>query len=313
MVADASPLVSVARLVDALPLPPAPGGRRRPWVYGERLSLKALVVALVRRLPAVQCLLAVLAEPTPEMAHLRALFTDEHGRFPSRRTWERRLAGLAERLPAILRAVGAWLLARLRPWPRGGRRLAPERPPGGRGAPPQHRHPGHWTKSGWHGWVYGYKLHLVVTTSDLVWLPLAAVLTPANVADNAMAPTLLTGLPVGVGVLLGDRHYRDPAPGDQLAAEGRVLITTKRGRYPHTDDGVEVRRIFHQLRSHSIENFNSQFKAIFDCIGALPTKGQMPTARFALGAVFLYQLTLYHRYLAGHSLRSGLKSFLLAA
>lgn len=327
MVADASPLIGLVRLVDALPLPPAPGGRRRPWVYGERLFLKALVVVLVRRLPTVHCLLAVLAEPTAEMAQLRALFTDAHGRFPSRRTWERRLAGLAERLPAIIRMVGAWLVAQLRPWPRGGRAAAIGstvlRARGGvwhkkdreAGVVPHTSidTQAHWTKSGWHGWVYGYKLHLVVTVSDLVWLPLAAALTPANAADNEQAPALLAGLPGEVGVILGDQHSNDSTLRDQVADEGRALITTQRGRYPHTDAGVEVRRLVHQLRSHSIENFNSQFKAIFDRLGAVPTKGQVATARFALGAVFLYQLTLFHQHRLGQSLRVGLKPFLLAA
>src|SRR5713101_6477132 len=28
----------------------------------------------------------------------------------------------------------------------------------------------HWTKSGWHGWVYGWKLH-VVSVVAAVWLP----------------------------------------------------------------------------------------------------------------------------------------------
>jgi hypothetical protein len=27
-----------------------------------------------------------------------------------------------------------------------------------------------WTKSGWHGWVYGWKLHLVRTVAG-VWIP----------------------------------------------------------------------------------------------------------------------------------------------
>ena len=31
----------------------------------------------------------------------------------------------------------------------------------------------HWTKSGWHGWVYGWKLHLCCSAGD-VWIPLAA-------------------------------------------------------------------------------------------------------------------------------------------
>jgi len=37
----------------------------------------------------------------------------------------------------------------------------------------------HWTKSGWHGWVYGWKLHVAATVAD-IWIPLAAELTPAN-------------------------------------------------------------------------------------------------------------------------------------
>jgi hypothetical protein len=39
----------------------------------------------------------------------------------------------------------------------------------------------HWTKSGWHGWVYGWKLHLVNTVAS-VWIPLAAELPAANTA-----------------------------------------------------------------------------------------------------------------------------------
>ena len=33
-----------------------------------------------------------------------------------------------------------------------------------------------WTKSGWHGWTYGWKLHLATTVGS-VWIPLAAYLT----------------------------------------------------------------------------------------------------------------------------------------
>jgi hypothetical protein len=47
-------------------------------------------------------------------------------------------------------------------------------------------------------------------------------------------------------------------------------VTTKYGRYPHTDDGVEVRRIFHKLRSIAMENFNEHFKGIFDGHGQVP-------------------------------------------
>jgi hypothetical protein len=52
-------------------------------------------------------------------------------------------------------------------------------------------------KSGWHGWVYGWKLH-VVSVVATVWFPIAAVLTPANVADSEPEPTLLREVPAEV-------------------------------------------------------------------------------------------------------------------
>ena len=57
--------------------------------------------------------------------------------------------------------------------------------------------------------------------------------------------------------------------------------------------GVEVRRVFHELRSWAIENFNGQLKSILDGQGQAHTKGLANTVRFALGAIFVYQLALY--------------------
>lgn len=111
----------------------------------------------------------------------------------------------------------------------------------------------------------------------------------------------------------GQNHATSPTLRDVCAATGRVLVATKRGAYPHTDDGVEVRRVFHQLRSHAIENFNSQFKGIFDCGSHVPTKGLIATQRFALGTVLVYQLALLHRHETGGDLRLGLKPLLQAA
>ena len=120
-------------------------------------------------------------------------------------------------------------------------------------------------------------------------------------------------MPPAVRVILGATPYQDPALHAQCAAANRLLVATRRGAYPHTDDGVEVRRVFHQLRSHAIENFNGQFKGIFDAYGSVPTRGLIRTRRFALGAVFLYQLTLLYRFEHQQDLRSGLKTFLKAA
>ena len=323
--AEGSVLVALVQLVEYIPVPAAARRRGRPPVYSERLFLKALVIMIVRHLPQVHTLLAVLAEPTPEMRRLRALLT-EGGRFPARRTWERRLRTVPDRLPGQIGCLGRSLVAALDPWQRCGRAVAIDstalaarggvwhRKDRERGVVPHTSidTEAAWTKSGWHGWVFGWKLHLV-STAAAVWIPLAADLTPANVADNEAAPGLLDELPPEAGFVLGDSHYGAPNVRAVCARAGRVLVTPQRGPYPHGDAGAAVRGVFHRLRSRSIENLNEQFKAIFACHGQVPTRGLRATRRFALGAVLVYQLALLHRYQSGRALRQGLKPFLCAA
>ena len=321
MVPQEPVLIALMKLVDRIPEPPPERRRGRPPRYSDRLVLKALVVMIVRRLARVHSLLEVLAEP--ELRPIRDLLT-EGGRFPSRRTWERRLRALPDSLAARIGCLGRHLVGLLAPWRDGGRAAALDstvlRALGGVWHK-KHREAGvvphtsidtqaGWTKSGWHGWVYGWKLHLVITVAA-VWIPLAAELTAANVADNAQARSLLPEVPAVVRFLLGDTHYNDEALRQQWETAERVLVTTQRGRYPHRDPGVEVRRFFHELRSRAMENFNGQFKAIFDYTGQVPTRGLLATRRYVLGAVFVYQLLLLHRYQTGGDLRVGLKPCLL--
>jgi DDE family transposase len=327
MVLQSSLLVTLVRLVDRLPTPAPPSqrGRGRPCFYPDRLFLKALVIMILRHLHKVHELLAVLEQPTAEMEALRQALTVD-GCFPARRTFERRLKALPETLPAQIGCLGRHLVLLLTPWARSGRAVAVDSTPLRALGGVWHRKDreagivphtsidtqAHWTKSGWHGWVYGWKLHLAVTVAA-VWIPLAARLTPANAADNEVAPALLHELPGDARFVLGDSSYRAPNVQEICDQSGRTLVTPKPGRYPHTDPGVEVRRLFHQLRSRTIENFNEQFKAIFDGHGQVPTRGETNTARFALGAVFVYQVTLLYRHEHGLDLRTGLKPFLKAA
>ena len=63
---------------------------------------------------------SVLAWPTAEMHQLRDLLTVD-GRFPSRRTWERRLHALPDRLPAQIGCLSRYLVALIQPWAQCGR------------------------------------------------------------------------------------------------------------------------------------------------------------------------------------------------
>jgi hypothetical protein len=125
MIPHDSVLVTLVKLVDCLPMPalPTKRGHGHPKVYSDRLFLKALVIMIVRHLHKVNELLSVLAQPTAEMATLRALL-HEQGNFPSRRTWERRLKAIPETLPAQIGCLGRYLVELIQPWADIGRAVA---------------------------------------------------------------------------------------------------------------------------------------------------------------------------------------------
>jgi len=319
-------LVSLIMLVDEIPMPPPKKqSRGRPIFYGDRLFLKALIIMIVRNLHRVHELLTVLEQPTQEMQQLRSLLCQD-GRFPSRRTWERRLKAMPESLPAQIACLGRYLVYLINPWEQHGRAVAMDstllKAKGGVWHK-KHKEEGiiphtsidteaHWKKSEHHGWVYGWKLHIACTVAA-VWIPLAAYLTPANEDDGKVAPKLLKVLPDETRFVLGDTHYNTPEIRKLCVYPWRILVASQRGKHPHKGVGVEVRKVFHRLRHWSIENFNEQFKGIFDAHGQVPTKGLVNTQRFALGAIFVYQIALLYRFQHNMDLRVGLKAFLKAA
>ncbi len=320
-------LVSLVLLVDRLPWPPEPTkrSRGRPKAYSDRLITKALVIMITRRLYTAYALLAFLNQEDPLPRQLRALLC-EHGCFPSRRTWERRLAALPPRLPGLIGCFGRHLVARLQPWARHGRAVAVDSTAletGGGVWHKKHREQGliphssidteaGWSKSGWHGWWYGWKLHLAVTVGS-VWIPVAAELTVANRGDNEVAPVLLAQLPGDVRFGLGDTHYNDPTLRQQCHRRGCDLVATRRGPYPHGDGGVEVRKVFHRLRSQAIEPFNGLYKNVFEWRVKMPVKGLQRSQLLALGAVVVYQLVLLYQHEHDLPLGKAIKPLLRAA
>jgi len=320
-------LVTLVRLVDELPerVEPANPKRGRPCVYTDRLILKAVLIMIVRRLYSASSLLSFLNQETALTQALRELLLHK-GQLASRRTWERRLKALPDGLPDEIGQIGRVLVMELHPWQHCGHAVAvdstPLRAKGGVWHK-KHREQGivphttidteaGWSKSGYHGWWYGWKLHLACAVTEF-WLPLAAELTVANTDDASTAPRLLAQLPAEVRYILGDTHYNTPDLRRVCQHTGRWLVATRRGKYPHTDSGVEVRRIFHKLRSQAIEPFNGLFKNIFECGGQVPVKGLSRTRLFVLGAVLLYQLVLLFQFRHQLPLGLGVKSLLRAA
>jgi Transposase DDE domain len=320
-------LVTLVQLIDQLPWPPEPAtrARGRPKTYSDRLILKALVIMIIRRVYTAYALLTFLAQNDPVAQQLRPLL-HEHGRFPTRRTWERRLAALPPHLPSLIGCFGRHLVAVLLPWSHHGRAAAVDSTPlrtSGGVWHKRHKEAGEiphtsidteagWSKSGWHGWWYGWKLHLAVSVGS-VWIPLAAELTTANTADNTVAPQLLAPLPAEVRYILGDTHDNAPEVRSLCEQSNRALVATQRGAYPHHDDGVEVRRIFHKLRSQAIEPFNGLFKNVFEWRTQMPVKGLQRSQLLALGAIVIYQVALLSQHEHNLPLGKGIKPLLRAA
>jgi hypothetical protein len=167
MLRHTSILVSLVQLMDRLPWPPEATKRPRghPKTYADRLIVKALVIMLIRRLSTAYALLAFLGQDDPLPQQLRPLLC-EQGRFPSRRTWERRLVALPQSVPGLIGCIGRHLVTRLRPWARPGRAVACDSTPLATGGGVWHKKPREqgvipqssidteagWSKSGWHGW-----------------------------------------------------------------------------------------------------------------------------------------------------------------
>ena len=320
-------LVIFVKLIDRIPMPSEDEKRRRgrPKQYTDRLIVKALVIMVIRRLYSAYSLLAFLEQESEVTCALRPLLM-EGGRLPSRRTWERRLGRLPDSLPGLIACLGQHLVHLLNPWGQEGHAAAidstPLRAKGGvwhkkdrdAGIVPHSSidTQAHWSKSGYHGWWYGWKLHLVCTASAL-WIPLAARLTAANVADNEIAPALIRELPTHVRYILGDTLYNEPDVRRTCEPQGRFLIATKRGAYPHTDAGASVRQLFHRLRSKAIEPFNNLFKNVFEWGGQVPVKGLQRTQLIVLGAIFVYQLVLLYQFEHNLPVGRGIKPLLRAA
>ena len=325
MIAEGSLLVALLTVVARIPLPPPPRGRGRPLVYSDRLFLQGLLIMVVRRLETVPLLVAVLAAETEEMARVRALLS-VNGRLPHRRTWERRLARVPRSLPAQIGCLGRALVEMTGAWATHGRAVALDstllRAPGGVWHVKQRAAnllpvitldvDADWGRSGWHGWVYGWKLHLASAVAGC-FLPLAATLTKASVHDATAAPALLDELPADTRYVLGDTAYQSPSLHAECALDGWTLVAPRWTPAPTDDAGTPVRAIFHRLRHVAAENLNELVKDCFGLHGTVPTTGRLATQRYVLGCIFVYQVALWYRAEHGLSLNVGMKAFLRAA
>ena len=168
-----------------------------------------------------------------------------------------------------------------------------------------------WSKSGYHGWVYGYGLHIVTTAHGF---PMMAIADTASVSEKAVLDRITAPLiQRNIGYLVADDGYTDLKRTEQLARAGLLLITPAIGV---TSD--KRRRYVEYLNQPKWQAYQSQRKVaiepIFDLLKMLlstdnnhkqlPVSGKANVVPFLALGVVLLQLAILMNSIWGLPLRN---------
>lgn len=139
-----------------------------------------------------------------------------------------------------------------------------------------------WGKSEYKGWVYGYKTHIVSTSSfRKLPIPLYCEVTPANHSDCPTAKGIFKRFwPRKIKYLLGDKGYDDKTLRDIChEANARLITPMRRYKHMHPDRAVHLKfykskigKKRYSQRSKTIEPLIGHIKELFST-EKLKTKG----------------------------------------
>jgi hypothetical protein len=231
-------------------------------------------------------------------------------RVPHRRTIERRLASLQPEAEAQVATVGRRLIDEVEPADglpvaasldgrmyeaRGPRWHQKQRkkgriPPGLRNVDEESA----WSKSGYRGWVQGYRLVL----ECLVWpvpIPLFATWQPNNRGEGKIFAEALDKEQLVVApVLLGDESFGTPGLVASYGACGGWLLTPKQLPQCYKTFKHEG----YSWRKQTIELLFQRVMQAFD-LKRCPTKSLRRNGAFIISAVWLYQVICWDNYQQG--------------
>ena len=156
----------------------------------------------------------------------------------------------------------------------------------------------HWGKSGCGEWVYGYRVHCLVSGSSEAALPCDVEVAPANLKDaRVFKDHLAASIPEDTQVLFGDGGFDDQSlyklcdeNNISLVAPIKAKATTPAHRLKRVElySDPEVREAF-VLRKTTVEPFQGQLKALFD-LEYLYMKGLANVRALVILATFAYLL-----------------------
>jgi hypothetical protein len=281
--------------------PPSPCRRGRPRTFAGRAFLLLAVVGVVLRTFKPQELATLLTKDTTLRQALGFV------RVPHRRTIERRLDATLPEAEAQVQALGQQILDEVAPGedaPQAsaidGRmyqaqgplwhardRQQDRIPPGLRNVDTDSA----WSKSGYRGWVQGYRLVL----QGLVFpapVPLFARWCPNTVGESTVLEVALATdhFPL-TELLLGDSLFGGAALIALYAQHGGWLLTPQ--QLPKNPDAWQ--RDLFAYRRETIELLFQRIIQACD-LKACPTKGLARTGTFVIASVWLYQVLFLDNY-----------------
>ena len=213
----------------------------RPYVYTEKLLIVFFTMMMLKQITAFKAQRRWLKK------HPQAQRTLGFPALPHRTTLSRRYKASAAVVEAFIEYLGHWVeqLAvefNSQVLVEDGSLFKAEGPVWHQSDRLQHRMPqglrhldteAAWGKSGYHGWVYGYGLHL---TCNLTGFPKLARVTPANVADSTVLEAKTAQLwAYDPEAVVGDNGYFKALRVRHWAKNGVILLTPaakwKKGRF----------------------------------------------------------------------------------
>jgi hypothetical protein len=284
--------------------PPAPRKRGKQRDFSALSFLLLAVVAVTTRTFRDAELCRLL---TRDASLLSAL---GFPRVPHRTTISRRIAGLVPEAEAQVAALGQRIAAEVKP-PSGhsqvsaidGRMYEARGPRWHKADRQKGRVPARlrdvdtessWSKSGYRGWVQGYRL----TLQGLVWpcpVPVWAAWRANHEHEAAVATRALDAGRLQItGALLGDTTYGAEPFTAAYAAAGGWVLTPK--QLP--DWRGSWKRDLYAYRKETIELLFQRVVQACD-LKACPSKGRDRNGAFVLTSVWLYQVVFLSNYRAG--------------
>lgn len=163
-----------------------------------------------------------------------------------------------------------------------------------------------WSKSAYHGWRFGYGLHLVCLQNRF---PVAAWVSTASVKDHSQMVKLLQAIKDMVGIIVGDAGYQCLKVIQVLYQDFGILLQTPKVfstylnkpfvRWYNAMIQVAQARQLYRYRKPSIEPLFSLIKQIFDLEGEkqLPYKGIDKVSAFLMIGPLTVQLIMRDNFL----------------